>query len=424
MKIFKSRPKESDPDEENSVDGERELSSVNKGITLQSKIINWAVICFAVALAALLLYKYYSKMYTDYQNKAPTKDATRMVATNNLPPLVMPDPETAKVPEGPVPSEVLPPLQQTPPGGVNGTGQQAVKSAAQLAHERRLKSVVRFNLDGHAPGAAAPSAVEGSHDVATVSGSSSLDIATDAGAGAEPDAGAYFVEDPGPGPVPSTVVRPAPAPARAIRSANFTASRAFMLPDPTLMMTRGKVIPCTVLPAMDTTLTGIVTCITGEDATGADNKVSLMDRGTICAGKQGGGVTQGQRRVGIIWDRCETPQHVLVPLDAGATDRLGRPGIPGRVDNHFWDRFGGAIALSLITDIGPYLIATKQGGSNNTTVAFPSITGPQQVMSDVLKSTVDIPPTVTGPQGAPVLIYLAGDIDFRDVYKLERTRLP
>lgn len=398
MNLFKFGSKEPDPDEESVIEGERELSSVNKGLTLQNKITNWVVICGICVLAIVLLYKYYARMYDNYQERqAPAKDITRTTTTVTLPPLVMPDPGPVKV-EPVSNAEKLPPLTPSAgpiPAGAAPTGQPPVKSLGQLVHERRLKSDVRFNLDGHAPGGATAGS-----ELATESGAPTLEAT--------------------PGAAPSAVARPVAA--KAVRQVNFAASRAYMLPDPTLMMTRRKVIPCTVLPAMDTTLPGDVTCITGEDATGADNKVSLMDRGTICTGKQGGGVTHGQRRIGIVWDRCETPQHVLVPLDANVTDSLGRPGIPGHVDNHFWDRFGGAIALSLITDIGPYLVATKQGGSNNTTVAFPTITGPQQVMSEVLRSTVDIPPTITGPQGARVLIYLAGDIDFRDVYQLERTK--
>lgn len=402
MKLFKFGPKEPDLDEgdEGSIEGERELSSVNKGITLQNKIINWVVMGGAVALALFLLAKYYMNMYDAHQEgQMRARDTTRTVATTTLPALTLPDPEPTKVVSA---SAVeYPPLPQptgvtndAAPASAPPAGQPPIKSLAQLAHERRLKSDVRFNLDGHSPGGAGPAGAEGAVEPAALG----LDV------------------------VPGVAARPAPA--RAVQQASFVATRAYMLPDPTLMMTRGQVIPCTVLPAMDTTLTGTVTCITGEDATGADNKASLMDRGTICTGKQGGGITHGQRRVGIIWDRCRTPQQVLVPLDAGATDSLGRPGVPGRVDNHFWERFGGAIALSLITDIGPYLIATQQGGSNNTTVSFPTMSGPKEVISEVLKSTVDIPPTIYGPQGASVLIYLNGDIDFRDVYQLERTKSP
>lgn len=404
MNLFKFGHKEPDPDEEDGIEGERELSSVNKGLTLQNKVTNWAVIAGCCALAAVLLYKYYANMYVDYQqSKAPTKDVTRTMTTSTLPPLAMPDPVPVKVAALSRP-EKLPPMQPSAgpmqAGGASAE-QPPVKSLGQLVHERRLKSDVRFNPDGHAPAAAvAGGTAAAGREFSAEFGAPALDSVPGVGSGAAPR----------------------PATAMAVQPANFAASRAYMLPDPTLMMTRGMVIPCTVQPATDTTLAGTVTCITGEDATGADNKVSLMDRGTICTGKQGGGVVHGQRRIGFIWDRCRTPQHVLVPLDANATDSLGRPGVPGEVDNHFWDRFGGAIALSLISDIGPFLVATKQGGSNNTTVAFPTITGPQQVISEVLRSTVDIPPTIHGPQGARVLIYLAGDIDFRDVYQLERTK--
>jgi len=283
----------------------------------------------------------------------------------------------------------------SPAGAPPASGQPPAKSLSQLARERRLKREVRFSLDGNLAGSAATVEM-GSH--AAIASSSEI-------AGER---------------------RGSPASATAVQGtmskAGMEMARAYLLPDPTLMMTRGKLIRCTVLPAFDTTLTGPVTCVTGEDATGADNKVSLMDRGTICFGQQGGGITHGQRRIGIIWQRCETPQHALVPFNSGATDPLGRPGIPGTVDNHFWDRFGGAIALSLITDVGPYLIATRQRGDNNTTVSFPSMSGPKDVLSEVVKSTVDIAPTITGPQGAEVFIYLAHDIDFRDIYQLERVR--
>jgi type IV secretion system protein VirB10 len=398
--LFKPRQHEPDPDEQDSIEGERELGSVNKGLARQNKMINWIVACGACALAALFLYKYYAGMYDKYkEEKGTPKDITRTVATTGLPPLTMPEPmpeaETAVVASAA--PDRLPPLQPDPSmvGSGVAPGQPPVKSTAELVRERRLRREVRFDLDGHV-NAAAAGVIAGDHA---------------AGLGV----GRPLVEA-------REHAVPAPGIRNASTSANAADSRAYALADPTLMMTRGKLIPCTVLPAIDTTLTGIVTCVTGEDATGADNKVSLMDRGTICIGKQGGGVTQGQRRVGIVWQRCETPQHVMVPLASDAADFLGRSGIPGEVDNHFWDRFGSAIALSLITDIGPYLIATRQSGNNNTTVSFPPITGPKDVLTEVLKSTVNIPPTLTRPHAAQVLIYLAGDLDFRDVYQLERAR--
>jgi type IV secretion system protein VirB10 len=173
--------------------------------------------------------------------------------------------------------------------------------------------------------------------------------------------------------------------------------------------------------ALDTTLPGLVTCIQAEDVRSADGKVVLLERGTKWVGQQANGVAQGQRRVGIVWSRGETPNHVLVDVDSGGADWLGRPGIAGDVDNHFWDRFGAAILLSVISDVGPYLTALHQGGgNNNTTIAFPNITGgAQQVMSDVLKSTLNIQPTLKAPQASQVVIHVAHDLDFHDVYALQ-----
>lgn len=399
--LFKSRNPEPDPDEEGAIEDERELGSVNKGLARQNRIINWLAAFAACALAVVFLYKYYASVYeTHRQSRNASKDLTRTVATTTLPPLTVPDPGIDPKPvaaargDGPPP-----PLQQhpSPAPAPAAAGQVPLKTVGQLARERRLKREVRFSLDGNL-----------AHST------------TSAGGGGDAGIASSDASD------PEAVARPQPASITSATPAHAGSdmARAYLLPDPSLMMTRGKLIRCTVLPAFDTTLTGPVTCITGEDATSTDNKVSLMDRGTICFGQQGGGITHGQRRIGIIWQRCETPQHALVPFDSGATDPLGRPGIPGTVDNHFWDRFGGAIALSLITDIGPYLIATRQRGSNNTSVSFPSMSGPKDMVTEVLKSTVDIAPTVTAPPGAEVLIYLAHDIDFRDIYQLERVKQP
>lgn len=389
MKLFKAR-QEPGPDDDDAIEGERDFSPINRGITLQNRMVNWTIVAGICTIAGVVLFKYYVGLYEQHKAEAAAPRDISRTAAITLPRLVLPEP----VPDPAAVAETkLPPVttasSATAPDGPNvaGSVQPGSKSLQELVLERRLKPELRFKT-----------------------GTSRAELAPlDAGGAGTASAGGLT----GKSPEPETASTPKP----------FDAARAYMLPDPTLMMIRGTVIPCTLQPAIDTTLSGKVSCIVAEDVRGADNAVSLIDAGSTCDGQQGGGVALGQRRVGIIWSRCVTTEHVLIDLKSDAADALGRPGIPGNVDNHFWDRFGAAIALSLISDIGPYLAATRQGGGNgNTTIAFPNVSGPQQVMSEVLKSTLDIPPTLRAPHAARVLIYLAGDLDFRDVYALERTR--
>lgn len=385
MNLFNRQQPEPDPDDDDGVEGERDITPVNRGVRLQNRITNWAIIGGCCLFAGIGLYKYYAGKYQEYEDQAaPPVDQTRTVSVK-LPPLAVPPPEP---PPPAVPAPSMPPM--TPPASpgapVVAGGQPPAKTQAQLIMERRLKPGLRFT----------PEAGQGGSVPAD-----SLQLASTA------------------------MVSTSAAAVGTAQQGGFKASRAYLLPDPSMIMPKGTVIPCTVRPAIDTTLPGIVDCIVAEDVRGADQKVPLLDAGTICTGEQGGGVARGQKRVGMIWLRCRgpAPDHVMVDLDSPAADSLGRIGIPGQVNNHFWDRFGAAIALSLISDVGPYLVATRQGdGNNNTTIAFPNLSGPQEVMTEVLRSTINIPPTITAPQGAQVLIYLKQDLDFRDVYELKKAR--
>jgi type IV secretion system protein VirB10 len=44
--------------------------------------------------------------------------------------------------------------------------------------------------------------------------------------------------------------------------------------------------------------------------------------------------------------------------------------------------------------------------------------GTQDVLTEVLRSTISIAPTVTKPQGDRIQILVARDLDFRSVYQL------
>jgi type IV secretion system protein VirB10 len=95
---------------------------------------------------------------------------------------------------------------------------------------------------------------------------------------------------------------------------------------------------------------------------------------------------------------------------------LGRAGLPGSVDRHFWERFGAAMLVSVID--GAIQAAVQSSRSNSGTVIVnPSAT--QDVMTEVLKGTINIPPTVVKHQGDRIQVLVARDLDFRSVYELK-----
>jgi type IV secretion system protein VirB10 len=106
---------------------------------------------------------------------------------------------------------------------------------------------------------------------------------------------------------------------------------------------------------------------------------------------------------------------VSVQLDSPGTDALGRTGLPGDVDRHFWDRFGAAL---LITVVDTGLQAAVQGNQSggNSVVLNPQ--GAQEVATEALRSTVAIPPTIVKQQGDRIQVMVARDVDFRPVYDL------
>jgi type IV secretion system protein VirB10 len=119
----------------------------------------------------------------------------------------------------------------------------------------------------------------------------------------------------------------------------------------------------------------------------------------------------------VLWTEARTPTGVVVPLASPGTDELGRSGLPGEVDRHFWDRFGAAILVSVID--GAVQAAVQRESRGNSVTVNPA--GSSDIMTEVLKSTIHIPPTVTKRNGDRIAVLVARDLDFRSVYELRAT---
>lgn len=371
--------------EEPAVIGDRGIASVNQARSLQSRMSNWMAMGLIGALGLGFLFWYYSQAWA--HQKAAKEEAHKAVRASAqgdmpLPPLGRIDPTTGeavtqsgKSPDLPSAAPVAQPIPTTEP----------VEDAAST----RRAQVLSRRLDG--PVFAAP---EGS-----AAAGATLPRVRDSAPIASADAPPVGPDESG----TSSLLRPSVAPA----------VRAKVLADTQLVLPKGAFIDCTLETAIDSSLPGLTTCVTATDTFGADGKVVLLERGTKLVGETKGDVRQGTARIFVLWTEARTPTGVVVPLASPGTDELGRSGLPGVVDRHFFDRFGAAILISIVEGTIQAAAQPKSGGAVivNPTVA-------SDVVTEVLKSTINIPPTVRKQNGDRIQILVARDLDFRSVYAL------
>jgi type IV secretion system protein VirB10 len=199
--------------------------------------------------------------------------------------------------------------------------------------------------------------------------------------------------------------------AARLQPTQLTGVHATVLRNQPYLLTTGTLLPCVLQTAMDSTLPGLVTCVIPQDITGKTG-LTLLDRGTRVVGQFQGGLRQGVERMFVVWTRAETPQGVVINLDSPAADPLGRSGMSGEVDRHFWQRFGGALLLSLVDgamQAGTAAVAKEGTVSLNTGTT-------SSVVGESLRSSVGIAPTIRKNQGELVSIFVARDLDFSTVY--------
>ncbi len=397
-------------DSAKTVRGERTIPSVNRERSVQSRVRSALAVGTVAVLGLAFLWWYYAGQFARASDaKAAQQKAaeSRTAGENRLPPLGRIDPPNlvakAKATSnddllGPAPPLPATPAAYGPPAAT--TSAPPPKTPQQIELERKLGQPVLLHSTPPAPTTAlpvvagSPSAGDAAPSLAALLAGIPMPQGADASTqSAVPAATAL-----------SGLLRPTPVPSVS----------AQVLPTQRLLLPKGAFIDCTLETAIDSTFDGMVTCIGATDVYGADGKVVLFDRGTKYFGEKRGDVRQGQGRVFVVWSEARTPTGVVVNLMSPGTDELGRTGLPGYVNTHFWERFGAAILVSVIDGT---LQAMAAGGGNGTSVNV-NPQGSRDVMTEVLKTTIAIPPTIVKNQGDRVQILIARDVDFRSVYAL------
>jgi type IV secretion system protein VirB10 len=393
--------------------GDRGASSLSGNRSLQSRITNVLAAGLISTLALGLLGWYYARTAAQPSvAKHAAQSAVQQKGEGDLPlpPLGKIDPPKPMIEQvlGSAPIDLQPTSaeedwaksgQHSP--NPYSAAQQPPKTPEQLALERQLGGPVSVSRSSSSqlPGGPTESSNTG-NPAATLEGRADGrgNIGPPAASGAAIAGGESAL---------GARLRPTVTPAVGAR----------VLPTQRLLLPKGAFIDCTLETAINSALPGMTTCITATDTFGADGQVVLLERGTKLTGETGGTVQRGAARVFVLWIEARTPTGVVIPLASPGTDELGRVGLSGKINRHFWERFGAAILITMIDGAVQGAVASQ---SNGGTVIY-SPTTSQDITTEVLKSTVDISPTIEKKNGDRIQILVARDLDFRSVYELKST---
>ena len=184
------------------------------------------------------------------------------------------------------------------------------------------------------------------------------------------------------------------------------------------LLKHGSIIPCALYSQIISDYQGVVMCRVTQDVYSANGKALLIERGSLLTGSQNVQLEAGKNRVFTTWADIETPNGISVRIDSLGAGRLGASGNKAWVDNHFRERFGGAILLSFLDDAFGAL--AKKTASSDSDISFDSSTENASNMAEkALENSINISPTGYTKIGQRINIIVARDIDMSDVYTFE-----
>lgn len=175
--------------------------------------------------------------------------------------------------------------------------------------------------------------------------------------------------------------------------------------DPKTTVTQGTLIPAVLETAIDTDVPGYVRAVISSDVRSFDGTRVLVPRSSRLIGEYKSGLQAGQRRAYVIWTRLIRPDGVSVNIASPAVAFSGETGLAGKVNNHFFERFGSAMMLSVIGGLSTL---------GNTAGVIIAGNG-QSAAAAAVGQSAQIGPTIRVRQGQPIRVFTARDLDFSKV---------
>ena len=205
--------------------------------------------------------------------------------------------------------------------------------------------------------------------------------------------------------------------------------RADVMPNPDFVIEAGTKFECRPIEAINSALGGFVTCKTPYGVRGMTLRRMLMPPGSVVFGQIRGGLSQGQRRLGVLFTRIRTSgDNIVIRMNAPGADAMGRAGLEGEVETFFWDQVGATALYALIggveqgisLGIGAAAGAALGGTGGPNLFNFGGSGGGGSLAQTALAGRINRPPELTRPEAQPLMVSVGQDLDF---YKACRNRM-
>jgi type IV secretion system protein VirB10 len=197
-------------------------------------------------------------------------------------------------------------------------------------------------------------------------------------------------------------------PAQAATKTDDARAQASKLLNPATTVPQGTVIQAVLETALDSNRAGFARAVVSRDVSSFDGSRVLIPKGSKLFGEYKSDLSHGQNRALIQWHRLIRPDASIIDVDSPTADPLGRIGVRGKVNSHFFERFGGAILQSAL-DIGVQLAARKAAGDTYIVGLPIGAQGVNPITPENIK------PTLTVRQGTSVSVFVGRDLDFTPV---------
>lgn len=181
--------------------------------------------------------------------------------------------------------------------------------------------------------------------------------------------------------------------------------RSSVLANRSTTVVQGTLIPAVLETAFDSRRPGYARAIVSDDVRGFDGTQVLIPRGSRLIGEYRSDIAPGQNRALINWTRLIRPDGATIAIASPAADTLGRGGVRGDYNSHFFERFANAIMQSVL-QIGTNIASREAGG--NVIVALPNSTLNTASPGEATR----VAPSLTVRGGTSISIFVARDLDF------------